>query len=400
MQHILRYRSVCNHSIGGRVGAWITLATVVLALVAGCTGPQEAAAPSAQAAPQAAAGTSADWRFHDIVDIEFVKAHIGVPMPEAVVLIDARPKRAKYDKGHIPGAISIPDTYFDKGKSQLPEDKNALLIFYCGGLKCKLSHKSAAKAEALGYTNVKVFAEGFPRWMKEPGHYASVDVDWVKKQVAGNKEIVLVDARPKRAKYDKGHIPGAISIPDTYFDKQKDQLPEDKSKLVVFYCGGLHCKLSHKSAAKAIAMGYSNVKVFAAGYPAWKKAGGAAGMQANAASAQIKAGSEEGSIDITQFKEIVANRPDSVMLIDVRDTDEFKKGSFESAVNIPVDTLESKIKSLPSYQPIIFVCGTGARSGESYYMVQDLRPELKQVFYLEAELTFNSDGSYTLKEPS
>jgi rhodanese-related sulfurtransferase len=236
--------------------------------------------------------------------------------------------------------------------------------------------------------------------MNEPGHYASVDVDWVKMQVAGNKEMLLVDARPKRAKYDKGHIPGAISIPDTYFDKQKDQLPEDKSKLLVFYCGGLNCKLSHKSAAKAIAMGYSNVKVFAAGYPAWKKAGGAAGMQAKAAPAQIKAGSEEGSIDIAQFKDIVANQPDSVMLIDVRDADEFKMGSFENAINIPVDTLEGKIKTLPADKPIIFVCGTGARSGESYYMVQDLRPELKQVFYLEAELTFKSNGSYTLKEPS
>jgi rhodanese-related sulfurtransferase len=214
------------------------------------------------------------------------------------------------------------------------------------------------------------------------------------------KEVVLIDSRPKRAKYDKGHIPGAISIPDTYFDKQKEQLPEDKGKLVVFYCGGLHCKLSHKSAAKAIAMGYTKVKVFAAGYPAWKKAGGAAGAQAAAAPTQLKAGSEEGSIDIAQFKEIVANRPDSVMLIDVRDADEFKKGSFKTAVNIPVDTLEGKIKSLPVDKPIVFVCGTGARSGESYYMLQDLRPELKNVFYLEAELVFNSDGTYTLKEPA
>ncbi|MDJ0781406.1 MAG: rhodanese-like domain-containing protein [Desulfosarcinaceae bacterium] len=375
-----------------RIFTLITLAALVMALFAGCAGSKQAAAPTVAKAEE-------EWRFHDIVDVEFVKAHVTVPMANDVVLIDSRPKRAKYDKGHIPGAISIPDTYFDKQKDQLPEDKNALLIFYCGGLHCKLSHKSAAKAEALGYTNVKVFAEGFPKWMKMPGNYAAVDVDWVKKQVTGQKELALVDSRPKRAKYDKGHIPGAISIPDTYFDKQKDQLPADKSKPLVFYCGGLHCKLSHKSAAKAMAMGYTNVKVFAAGYPAWKKAGGTAGMQATAAPAQLKAGSEEGSIDIVQFKEIVTSKPESVMLIDVRDPDEFKKGSFKTAVNIPVDTLEGKIKSLPANKPIVFVCGTGARSGESYYMVQDLRPELKNVYYLEAELIFNSDGSYTLKEP-
>ena len=84
--------------------------------------------------------------------------------------------------------------------------------------------------------------------------------------------------------------------------------------------------------------------------------------------------------------------------LDVRDADEFKKGSFNSAINIPVDTLEGKIKSLPADKPIIFVCGTGARSGESYYMVQDLRKDIKEVYYLDAALTIKKDGSYTIKK--
>ena len=50
--------------------------------------------------------------------------------------------------------------------------------------------------------------------------------------------MILVDSRPKRKKFDKGHIPGAINIPDMYFDKQKDQLPAEKDKLIVFYCEG------------------------------------------------------------------------------------------------------------------------------------------------------------------
>jgi len=50
-----------------------------------------------------------------------------------MVLVDSRPKRAKYDKGHMPAAISIPDNKFDELKGQLPEDKNTPLIFYCGG---------------------------------------------------------------------------------------------------------------------------------------------------------------------------------------------------------------------------------------------------------------------------
>ncbi len=79
-------------------------------------------------------------------------------------------------------AVSIPDTKFAKMTDKLPKDKDALLIFYCGGLKCKLSHKSAKKAEALGYTNVKVFAKGFPTYMKVAGNYPQVPVEWMKKQ--------------------------------------------------------------------------------------------------------------------------------------------------------------------------------------------------------------------------
>lgn len=358
-------------------------AILIAAFLAGCS--------TAPPAPQPAAAP--DWRFHDIVDAAFVQQYAKVPMAENVMIIDSRPKRAKYDKGHIPMAVSIPDSRFAKMTDQLPEDKSTLLIFYCGGLKCKLSHKSARKAEALGYTNVKVFSEGFPAWMKVDGNYAAVSVDYMKKQIDKNADMVVVDSRPKRKKYDKGHIPTAVSIPDTRFDKYKDQLPQDKSKLLVFYCGGFKCKLSHKSAAKAIAMGHTNVKVFSAGYPAWKK------VAASAAPVQVKAGAEEGSIDIDTFREIMAQKPDSLYLIDVRDADEFNTGSLKTAVNIPVDNLEEKIKTLPTDKPVVFICGTGARSGESFYMVQDLRPGMKNVFYLDAEMTIHKDGSFELKKP-
>jgi rhodanese-related sulfurtransferase len=272
-----------------------------------------------------------------------------------------------------------------------------LLVYYCGGLKCKLSHKSAWKAEKLGYKNVKVFAAGYPAWMKVPGNYSSVSVEWVKKQIDNKEDMVVIDSRPKRKKYDKGHIPTAVSIPDSQFDKLKDQLPKDKNKLQVFYCGGFKCKLSHKSAKKAIDLGYTNVKVYAAGYPAWKMFAGK--TDAKPGATKIKAGKEEGSIDIEAFNKMLKDNPDSIYLVDVRDPDEFAAGTFKTAVNIPSDDLEGKISSLPSDKPIVFVCSTGARSGEAFYMLQDIRPELKKVYYAEAEITFNKDGSFKIVEP-
>ena len=349
---------------------------------------------TAVAAGEKKAEGSADWKYHAIVGVDFVMQYAKVPMPENVMIIDSRPKRPKYDKGHIPMAVSMPYSQFDKMVDMLPENKDTLLIFYCGGLKCKLSHKAAWKAEKLGYTNIKVFAEGFPRWMKVPGNYASVSEDYIQKQINAQADMVLVDSRPKRKKYDKGHITGAISIPASQFDKMTGELPQDKDQLMVFYCGGYKCKLSHKSAKKAMDLGYTKVKVLSAGYPAWKKKFGAMA----AAPAPLKAGAEEGSLDIETFKKILAEKPDSLYLVDVRDADEFATGSLKTAVNIPVDNLESKIKSLPAEKSIVFICGTGARSGEAFYMVQDIRPELKNVYYIEAEMTFSKDGSFEITE--
>ena len=141
-------------------------------------------------------------------------------------------------------------------------------------------------------------------------------------------------------------------------------------------------------------LGYTDVKVFADGYPAWVKAFGAA-----PAAVAVKAGAEEGSIDIATFEKILKENPQSIMLIDVRDPDEYAAGSFKTAVNIPTDELEKKIATLPTDKPIVFVCNTGARSGEAYYMVQDVRPEMKKVYYLEAEATYNKDGSVKINKP-
>jgi rhodanese-related sulfurtransferase len=274
------------------------------------------------------------------------------------------------------------------------KDKATPLIFYCGGLKCKLSHKSAKKAEALGYKNIQVYANGYPHWKKQ-GNVGAVTVEFIKKVVAGKAKAVLIDSRPKKRKYDKGHIPGAISIPDTQFEQQKAMLPEDKSTPLIFYCGGLKCKLSMKSSKKALAAGYTNVRYFPTGFPSWKKAGGEI-AKGDSKKVAIKSGGEDGTISIESFQQIMKQDPGSIHLIDVRDADEFAEGHIKGSKNIPMDNFGDQVASLPSDKPIVFICGTGARSGEAYDTVGMLREGLK-TYFLNAEATFNKDGTYTLK---
>ena len=100
------------------------------------------------------------------------------------------------------------------------------------------------------------------------------------------------------------------------------------------------------------------------------------------------------------FQKILKENPDSILLVDVRDPDEYKEGTFKTAVNIPTDVLEKKLKTWKPAKPVVFICNTGARSGEAYYMVLDARPDLKdKVYYIDAETTFDGKGGYKITPP-
>ncbi|MEW8522852.1 MAG: rhodanese-like domain-containing protein [Candidatus Thiodiazotropha endolucinida] len=341
------------------------------------------------------------WWYKDVVDASFVTQYATVPPKKEVLIVDSRPAR-KYNKGHIVPAINISNSQFDKMTHLLPQNKSNLLIFYCGGLKCPLSHKSAAKAEALGYTNVKVYAAGFPDWVKNGGLPPGVSAAHVKMLIDKNKGATIVDARPAR-KFKKGHLPGAINVPLRQFDKLVDRLPADKNSPLIFYCGGYKCPLSPKSAVKAVAMGYTKVRLFQAGYPAWKKAYGDAiektAEAKPAAAPKIEAGEDEGTISIASFNTLATNNPEDFYWYDVRDPEEVESdGTFAKAVIMTVDEVEENVDKLPTDKPIVFFCSTGARSGEAYDLVMMKREDLK-IYFLDANVAFNPDGSVPKATP-
>ncbi len=341
------------------------------------------------------------WYTKALVDFDFMRQNVSIPPKKGVVIIDSRPAARQYDPGHIPGAINIPDSQFDKLVDKLPADKATLLLFYCGGLECMLSHNSAFKAEKLGYTNIKVYPAGSPDW-KAKGGQVSVSAAYLKKLMEDKAPYVLIDARPKRVA-DKGMIPTALNISDTEFDKQVDKLPADKATPLIYYCGGLECVLSDNSAAKAKKLGYTNVLTYPPGFPEWEKLHGApaaatsagAATSPAASSAALVPGKEKGSVTVDSFEQVWKSNPGSIMLVDVRDPKEVASGMIKGSVNIPMNELEKKIATLPGDKPVVFVCGTGARSGEAYDTVKLLGGKVQAAF-LDADVKFNADGSYTM----
>jgi rhodanese-related sulfurtransferase len=84
------------------------------------------------------------------------------------------------------------------------------------------------------------------------------------------KTSVVLDVGTKN-EYDAGHIPGAISMPESEVAARARRLP--KSKEIVLYCNCGTEELSMRAAAELQRQGFLDVFVLEGGYQAWLNAG-------------------------------------------------------------------------------------------------------------------------------
>jgi rhodanese-related sulfurtransferase len=85
-----------------------------------------------------------------------------------VLFVDAR-SRDNYEQGHIPGAVSLPLGQFDE-MIQSFLSRHALdqpMVTYCSGRTCADSHNLASLLSEAGFTDVRIFIDGFPGWEAE-----------------------------------------------------------------------------------------------------------------------------------------------------------------------------------------------------------------------------------------
>ncbi|MCE5275643.1 MAG: rhodanese-like domain-containing protein [Syntrophaceae bacterium] len=109
---------------------------------------------------------------YDIVTTRELKAWID--QKKAMLIVDTMPFEASYKKQHVPGAVQmefpIPEMTALDEKTQtaliklLGPDKDRLIVFYCGFVKCTRSHNGAMWAKKLGYRNVYRHPGGIKAW--------------------------------------------------------------------------------------------------------------------------------------------------------------------------------------------------------------------------------------------
>ena len=269
------------------------------------------------------------------------------------VLVDSRPA-ARYHEGHIPTAISIPETVMkDTGAASLPGDaklNNTQLIFYCGGPTCGMSPSAANMAKNMGYTNLHVMLQGIPGW-KKAGKSVTASEKFVK-----TDNIVLVDLRSKE-EYEAGHIPRAYNIPMASLAAQEDSFPV-KAPTVVYANSFVEAQKGYNMIKK---WGVKTISIWPGGEKSWVAKGNKLAKGPTPAAITWVRQMGKGEVGLAEFKKAMDGTTNQVIL-DVRTKDEVQTGAFKNSISIPLDEVEKRIGELPKGKEMLIHCSTGARA--------------------------------------
>ena len=315
--------------------------------------------------------------------------------PEAggYVLVDSRPL-PRLQEGTIPTAINIPFTTkgFDElAAKMLPADKAKRVIFFCQGITCMLSPNSLRRAEAMGYTNVKVYREGWPEWTtKNVGVLAAAHLKeaWIGKDIPH----VLIDARPA-AEIQSGFIKGAVSVEPSRVAKAIADLPPKDLKAPIMVYDAGDGKAATEVAQAITKAGFPNVTVVTGGFAAWKAAGYE--MYAGQAGTRIAYAPKPrpGDIGIDAFKQLVASTPADTLILDVRNQDEANAGMLKGAKLIPDEELVGRMGELPKDKRIVAHCATGVRAEMAYHKLKD---KGYNVAFVKGDIAIDKAGKLTI----
>jgi len=114
---------------------------------------------------------------YDVVTTEELKKWMDAG--KEMLVVDTMPYADSYKKQHVPGAVQflfpIPDMKewdtketdgktLEDFKKLMGDNKDRLIVIYCGFVKCTRSHNGAAWAVKLGYKNVFRYPGGIFAW--------------------------------------------------------------------------------------------------------------------------------------------------------------------------------------------------------------------------------------------
>jgi rhodanese-related sulfurtransferase len=309
------------------------------------------------------------------------------PEKSSYTLIDSRPL-PRFQEGTIPTSINLPFPTFDKFLDRLPKEKDKLLVFFCQGITCMMSPTSLRRAEAMGYTNVKVYREGWPEWTQK--NYGVISPAFVKEAFM-DKDIphVMIDTRQTGEAQRTGFIPGAVQLPANKVKAALKTFPDKSLKAPIIVYDGTGKDEAVKAAMAMVRAGYENVVVITGGLAAWQGAGYALATGTPAMKVAYVAKPRPGSLPVEEFRKLAASTPADTLILDVRNQDEANAGMIKGAMLIPDEEILARIGEIPKDKRIVTHCSTGIRAEMAYHR---LKEKGYKVAFLNADIDIAKDG--------
>ena len=145
------------------------------------------------------------------------------------------------------------------------------------------------------------------------------------RQILETGTVFIFDARLSK-EFAISHIPGAQNVPakpNTFMSEYVPDIAEigkavhgNKNAPMILYCNGPYCGKSKRLAEELLAAGYTNVRRYQLGIPVWRALGGICQIE------------EEGL-------RYVLEQDRTAVVIDVRESEQFRSGTLSGARNIP-----------------------------------------------------------------
>jgi hydroxyacylglutathione hydrolase len=163
---------------------------------------------------------------------------------------------------------------------------------------------------------------------------------------------ILVDARTNE-QFDEAHIPGAISASayDTGFATKVAQVVPPGAALIVVAASDGY-ELEAAELLGSVGLGVAGF--LEGGMTAWRSE--------ERPVARIE------MIDADELAERTAGN--NVLVLDVRDADEFARGHIPESAHMPYGELPDRLEELPTDRPIATICSGGKRSGLAASILQ------------------------------
>lgn len=285
-----------------------------------------------------------------------------------LALLDAR-EQGVFLHGHLFHAACVPVSHLELQLPTLVPRRNARLVWCDGGGDDDLGARAAARAEALGWTDVAVLEGGVAAWA-DAGYevYSGVNVPSkafgehvehtygtprlpaadVHALIEGGENVVVLDSRPLD-EFRRMSIPTGIDCPGAELVHRVKEVVTDPDTLVVVNCAGRTRSII--GCQSLVNAGVENrVVALENGTMGWELAGfdvdrgreqhapePSPSARAWAADAANDVGARFGVRHIGH-DELASWRSDpdrTTVLLDVRTPDEFRDGHLRDSINAP-----------------------------------------------------------------